>query len=353
MIVRSATRDAGDAGFFTIFQKQVMAMILGFSLLIVLSRIDYRFFVKYSWIIYILSLLLLLYVAFKGKELNGARRWIEIKKFGTIQPSEFSKIALILVFANILAMMRESINTFRGLMFLLIVAVPTFLLIFKQPDLSTTLVCVFLFSAMVFASGISYRLVLGIIGSATALIIFVVVLALLSDPGKGNFILASHQVERIQSFFHPETHADLMYQQNYSVLAIAGGRILGKGWNNATFDSVKNGNFLSEEQCDFIFAVVGEELGFIGSFLILCLFAYIVYRCLRIAARRKDISGRLIATGYASFLAFQVFVNIAVATRLIPNTGIPLPFISAGMSSILSAFIGLGLVMSVSRFGDA
>ena len=129
--------------------------------------------------------------------------------------------------------------------------------------------------------------------------------------------------------------------------AIASGQLYGKGLFNTTLESVKNGNFLSQEDCDFIFAVVGEETGFWGSVIVIGLLALVVLECVWLAIRAKDLAGRLICVGIAGLLAFQSFVNIGVATRLLPNTGLPLPFISAGLSSLLSLMIGMGLVLNV------
>ena len=130
-------------------------------------------------------------------------------------------------------------------------------------------------------------------------------------------------------------------------MAIGSGMFWGKGLNTTTLSSVKNGNFLSEEETDFIFAVVGEELGFIGSVVVIILMALIVYECLMMAARAKDLAGRLVCVGLATLFAFQSFANIAVATGILPNTGLPLPFISSGVSSLLSLYFGVGIVMNV------
>ena len=137
------------------------------------------------------------------------------------------------------------------------------------------------------------------------------------------------------------------YQQDNSIIAIGSGGLNGKGLFNTTIASVKNGNFLSEEQTDFIFAVIGEELGFRGCVIVIVLFLLIIYECLLIAARAKDMSGRLLCAGMATLIAFQAFANIAVATGIFPNTGLPLPFISYGSSSLISIFIGMGLVLNV------
>ena len=130
-------------------------------------------------------------------------------------------------------------------------------------------------------------------------------------------------------------------------MAIGSGQLRGKGLFNNTLSSVKNGNFLSEEQTDFIFAVIGEEMGFIGCVAVIILYALVVYECIWIASRAKDTAGRLICTGVASLLAFQSFANIAVATGIFPNTGLPLPFISSGLSSLLSMYIGIGIVLNI------
>ena len=140
---------------------------------------------------------------------------------------------------------------------------------------------------------------------------------------------------------------DNTQQQMNSIMAIGSGQLHGKGIANTTLASVKNGNFLSEEDCDFIFAVIGEELGFVGSVLIIALLLILVAECIYVAVRARDLSGRLLCSGMAAFIAFQSFVNIGVATGLLPNTGLPLPFISAGLSSLLSIFIGMGLVLNV------
>ena len=161
--------------------------------------------------------------------------------------------------------------------------------------------------------------------------------------------LQKYQAQRIMGkIFHSSSEfTDLNRQQDNSMMAIGSGQLRGKGLFNNTLSSVKNGNFLSEEQTDFIFAVIGEELGFVGGVAVIALYALLVYECLWIAARAKDTAGRLIASGMAALLAFQSFANIAVATGIFPNTGLPLPFISSGLSSLLSMFIGMGVVLNV------
>ena len=162
-------------------------------------------------------------------------------------------------------------------------------------------------------------------------------------PGAHNykcFLKAGHDVQ-------PEKYADDAYQQQNSIMAIGSGQLLGKGLYNTDVNSVKNGNFISEPQTDFIFAVVGEEMGFLGSALIIILLLLITIECIIIAKRAKDLSGRLLCCGVAALIGFQSFVNICVVTGLMPNTGLPLPFVSYGLTSLVSSFIGIGLVLNV------
>jgi len=158
-------------------------------------------------------------------------------------------------------------------------------------------------------------------------------------------------VNRINAFFFPEEYPKYVYQQNNSVMAIGSGGWFGKGLNTSSLDSVKNGDFLSEESCDFVFAVIGEEMGFVGSFIVILLLSLVVFECFWIAKKCVDPIGRIIAGATGASIGFQSLINIAVATLLIPNTGIPLPFLSAGLSSLLSTFIMLGLTFSVGMHG--
>ena len=342
-MVYSATSDIVLNGGLTIYAKQLLGIVIGIFCMIVISLIDYKIILRFYWVWYIANILVLLYVRyFSPIVLKGAKRWISLPGFGTIQPSEFSKIILIITFAVFLAKFKDKINNVMYLLLAALIAAPPVLLILLQPNLSTTIVCCSIIAFMIFIAGISYKWVIGAIGVCVAGIVGIVSLTL-----NGVGILEPHQIERIVASMEPEKYPDLTYQQRFSVMAIAGGKLNGKGLNNSTFDSVKNGNFLSEEQGDFIWAVVGEELGFIGCCVILILILLVVVECLRIAKNSKDFSGRLMAGGIATLFAIQSFVNIGVATLILPNTGIPLPFISSGLSSLLSSFICIGLVLNI------
>ena len=195
-----------------------------------------------------------------------------------------------------------------------------------------------------FVGGISYKIIGILLGIAVPMA--GVLIWYIQQPGQ--VLLHDYQLERIMSFLNPSDYLLTTYHQQYnSIMAIGSGMLTGKGLNNNTITSVKGGNFISEPQTDFIFAVVGEELGFIGSCVVLGLLLLIVLECIHVAKDARDMRGRLIASGAAAIITFQTFVNVGVATGMLPNTGLPLPFVSYGLSSLLSNFICIGLVLNV------
>ena len=323
--------------------KQIVGILAGLTAVIFQSLVDYHKVVSFAPLIYGASLAFLLAVLVFGVSRGVARRWLVLPVIGQIQPSEFVKIGLIVFFAWYLSKYQERVNQFRILFFAGLLFLAAFGLIFLQPNLSTSLVTMVIFLCMLFAAGLSYRWILG------ALAVVVPCGALFIYLLQYNMVpfLQDYQVRRIMAFIDPANYAEANLQQNNSIMAIGSGMLQGKGLNNNTLASVKNGNFLSEEQTDFIFAVIGEELGFIGCMAVIFLIALTVYECLIMAARAKDLMGSLLCVGLASLLAFQSFANIAVATGILPNTGLPLPFISYGVSSLLSVYLGVGVVMNV------
>ena len=221
--------------------------------------------------------------------------------------------------------------------------IPMFLVAW-EPDLSTTMVFAFLFCTLMFVGGISYKIIGAILGAALPL--GGILIWYIQQPGQ--ILLHDYQLNRVLSFLNPSDYLLTTYNQQYnSIMAIGSGMLTGKGLDNNTITSVKGGNFISEPQTDFIFAVVGEELGFIGSCVVIGLILLIVIECLRIAKDARDMRGHLVASGVAGIITFQAFVNIGVATGMLPNTGLPLPFVSYGLSSLLSNFICIGLVLNV------
>ncbi len=322
--------------------KQILGMCLGLAAMLVVSLIDYSFILKFSWLIYLFNIGLLLLIFVIGDNSKGATRWIEIAGI-RFQPSELSKICLILFFAYFFAKYQENLNTIKILGISVVLGGIPLALIYKQPDLSTTIVTALIFIALLFIAGLSYKIILGVLGITvpTALVL----ISLILQPDQK--ILNGYQYERIMGWLEPEKYPDTVYQQQNSIMAIGSGQLWGKGLNNTDVASVKNGDFISESQTDFIFSVAGEELGFVGGVLIIFLLLAIALECILISRKAKDLSGKLICCGVAAMLGFQGFVNICVVTGMMPNTGLTLPFVSYGLTSLVSCFIGIGLVLNV------
>ena len=338
MLISSATK-----GSPTYINKQIMGIIISFLILIILSFIPYQKVTKFAIPIYLFSILSLIAVWKFGVAKFGAKRWIVVPLIGRLQPSEFVKIAMVIVMAWFLAKNIHLINKFSFLLiFAAFIGVP-YVLILSQPDLSTTLVSVVSALVMIYVAGLNYKWIVGAIVAITPFAVFFIELL------KRDLIpiIRDYQRNRILAWVDPENYLDANFQQNGSIMAIASGQLFGKGLNNNSIASVKTGNYLVEEQTDFIFAVVGEELGFAGCMFLIFMISLIIYELIGMAAKSKDMEGKLICVGMASVIGFQTFTNIAVATGLFPNTGLPLPFISYGVSSLMSLYVCLGIVLNV------
>ena len=326
--------------------KQMMGIALGLAMALVISLIPYQKLFAYSWGIYGGCIAILLAVLVFGRNVNGATRWIEIAGI-QFQPSEFVKHGLIVFGAWFLDKNVESLNSVKTLALIAAVFAVPVVLILEEPNLSTTLVIMFVLACMIFVAGLSYRWILGALAVVTPVLGLLIYLARFTDVLTRIPFLRGYQVTRVLAWLNPDEYASTGYQQANSIMAIGSGMLHGKGLNNNTLASVKHGNFLAEAQTDFIFAVIGEELGFIGCMVVIGLFAVLVFECLWTGHRAKDLPGKLIGCGVAALLSFQTFTNIAVATGIFPNTGIPLPFISYGVSSLVSMYIGLGVLLNV------
>ena len=328
----------------TYYSKQIFGFCVGLVGMVVIGLMDYKFVLRFSWLIYLLNLLLLLGVKFIGSNHMGAQRWIE---FGPIQiqPSEFAKIFLILFFAKFLDDNKEKINSFKILIACFVFLGLPLLLIVSQPDLSTSIIIGLLFCVIIYVSGLSYKIIGGIL--LTMIPVAVLFVYLIMQPDQK--ILEEYQYNRLVGFFDRDNEEAqyLRYQQDNSEMAIGSGGLWGKGLNNDSEDSVKNGNYIPEPQTDFIFAIVGEELGFVGTSSVIILLLLISFECFKTAAKAPDLAGRLICVGVGGYISIQSFINICVVTNMMPNTGLPLPFVSYGLSSLLTSFAGIGFVLNV------
>ena len=323
--------------------RQIIGLVIALTAMVVVSLIDYVWLMDFYWLIYGFVILILGAVLIIGTEVNGATRWINLG-FTNFQPSELAKILLILFFAKFIAEHEDDINDKKTLLkYAALCAVPLALII-AEPNLSTTICTALVLCLLIYIGGLSYKF----IGTVLVILIptAIIFLAIVVQPNQP--FLQDYQQERILAFLEPEKYADDgAYQQRNSVMAIGSGQLTGKGLNNNTTDSVKNGDFILEPSTDFIFAIVGEELGFIGSWVILALLLLIVIQCILIGIRSQNLSGRIICCGVGGLIGIQSFINIGVATQLIPNTGVPLPFVSYGLTSLVSLYIGIGLVLNV------
>ena len=340
--------------------KQAIGLAIGLGGAFVLSLIDYHWICKFVPLMYLVNLALLLIVKFvDGLRFSrgGAVRWIGIKRGGRIlfefQPSELTKMIMVLCIAWFLHITRSKLTKKDDLkygftmnpwlqFFLVVIfmAVPTFL-VFLQPDLSTTLVLLVAFATIILASEISFKILFPVIAVAVP-----VVLALFwyvqQDFQK---LLTDSQQLRILSLLNPDAYSDAIYQQENSVTAIASGGLIGKLLGNP--DAVRGSDSIPVIESDFIFSAIAEELGFVGASAVIICITALCFSCFSVAKRSQDYLGKLIAIGIGATYMFQSFVNIGVVTMLLPNTGIPLPFLSYGLSSLLSSMIGIGIVLNI------
>ena len=334
-------------------KKQLMGFIAGLAIMIILSFIDYHIWLKIWPVYYFLMIGLLVAVLVKGNTALGAKRWFTL--FGIrFQPSEAAKILLILFFAQFIMKFKERINQWYMILIMVILVIPPLALIFKEPDLSTTIVFALIFLSILFLGEINYRyfIALAAVGIPAFIIVFLLliqpnsILVKNSENDKG--LVEGYQQLRVLAWLHPDEYElEEAFQQQNSIMAIGSGQLTGKGLNNTGVNSVKKGNFISEPQTDFIFTIAGEELGFVGSATIIILLMLITIECFIVAFKAADLPGRIIAGGMGAFIGFQSTINICVTTGLFPNTGIPLPFVSYGLTSLLVIYVGMGFVMNV------
>ncbi len=325
--------------------KQLAGAVMGMVLMLILSLVDYSWIMNFQWIMYFFNIVMLLGVRVFGDSANGAARWINLG-FIRFQPTELSKIIIVVFFAKFFMDHEEDLNSFRTLAKSALLLLVPLLLIYNQPDMKNTITVAIVFCILIYVAGLSYKVIGGAILIAVPLLI--IFLSIVVQPDQK--LIKDYQRDRIMSFLYPENeeYTDDIEQQNNSKTAIASGELLGKRLNgDSDVASVNDGNFVSENQTDFIFAVAGEEYGFVGCSIIILLLLLISIECIRMSLRAKDLSGKIVCCGIGSIVALQSFINICVATGLGPNTGTPLPFVSYGLTSLISLFIGMGLVLNI------
>jgi rod shape determining protein RodA len=319
-------------------KRHLINLVIGIALAVLVSRFDYRLLRAYTPILYGLSLIgLVVVLSPLGDEINGAQAWIVLPGGFSIQPSEFAKIAIILGMSMILSEKRDAENEPRDIdvFYALCVAAVPIALIMLQPDLGTVMVTSCAVFAIIAVSGAKTRWLIGILATG-ALTAFVAV-----QVG----LLKSYQVDRFTTFLDPS--ADPRgdgFNTLQARIAIGSGGLFGQGLFNGT---QTQGRFVPENQTDFVYSVAGEELGFVGAGAIVILFGVLLWRAIRIAVRASDLFGRLVATGIAGWFGFQAFENIGMNLGIMPVTGVPLPFVSYGGTSMFASWIAIGLLLNV------
>ncbi|WP_025026656.1 rod shape-determining protein RodA [Caldalkalibacillus mannanilyticus] len=345
--VYSAT---GATDSLSFVKKQLMFYVLGFILIGVILLIDYRRLKELSLPLYGIGIALLIFVEFFGNITNGAQRWILIGSF-KLQPSEFMKIFLVILIAHFLTKFQETMEEKSFQQDLVLTgkiaafSILPFFLILKQPDLGTALVLICIVATMLLVGGISWRLlflltIMGILLLAGLVVLYFVNFDLFSK------FVENHQMARIYGWLDPEAHSDLFgYQLLQALLAIGSGQLTGKG---LTQGSQAQGGWIPEVHTDFIFAIIGEEFGFIGASILISVYFILIYRLVQIALTCNDVFGSYIVAGIIGMLVFQIFQNIAMTIGLMPITGLALPFISYGGSALLTNMIAIGIVLNIS-----
>ena len=333
IVISSATHvnTPGEERYWFV-QRQGIFAVVNILAAVLFLNFDYRGLQQYGKQLYIFNLIMLVAVMFFGHAALGAQRWIQIGPI-SLQPSEFSKLIMIICMASLLENKVGQINSFQDLLPIAAYIGAPFLLVLKQPDLGTSLVFMAIFFGMIIVCGLPWRILFGLCVAGIA-----------AMPLVWQF-LKDYQKMRIMVFLDPNVDPlGSGYHIIQSKIAIGSGMIFGKGLFEGTQSQL---NFLPENHTDFIFAVVGEELGFVGAVVLLMLYLIVLWRGLQIAKDAADNFGRLLAVGITSMLAFHVLVNVGMTTGIMPVTGIPLPLMSYGISSLTTNIMAITILMNI------
>jgi rod shape determining protein RodA len=326
--------------------KQIIFAGIGLLIMFITAMIDYRYWGAVSSILYLLMAGALAVLFFFGGALFGSSRWFSVGPI-LIQPSEFAKIVIILILANFFSQnitnIKKPLTVFRSLLVTFFIII----WIILQPDLSTSIVILVLWFALLWASGLEIKL-LFLAGGAglVALAVGLPMLLLNYDPESTAGLIKPYQLERIINFVFPDPDASFgaIYNVQQALISIGEGGWLGQGYGSGSQVQLR---FLKVRHSDFIFSALSEEFGFVGAFVVIATLAFIIARCLRAARLSSDTFGALIAYGAATIISFQTIVNIGMNLNLLPVTGLTLPFVSYGGSSLITLFIAIGLVESI------
>ncbi|ACL70166.1 rod shape-determining protein RodA [Halothermothrix orenii] len=323
-------------------QKQIIAVILGVIAVLVIQFYDYRMFKDYMDIIYLTSVGILVVLLIAGETIAGGKMWISLGPVN-FQPSELSKIMVILVLATVLDEEQKNLEYLTGMAKPFLYVLIPFVLIILQNDLGTSLVFLFIFIGMLFvAGGNLFYMVLFFGGGFLSIVLYIIAHFKFNVP---LIFLKEYQLNRLVAFVNPDLDPyNIGYNLNQSKIAIGSGKLFGKGLFAGTQNQLK---FLPEKHTDFIISVIGEEFGFIGILILVSLYIFLLWQIFNVAIEAKDNYGRLVVTGIGCMFFFHIIENIGMAMGLMPITGLPLPFISYGGSFMVSSLVAIGLVINV------
>jgi rod shape determining protein RodA len=332
----------GDPSYF--LNRQILYACAGAVVLVVAALIDPDLYRRYWRAIFIGTCLVIAFVLLVGHAAHGSTRWISLGFF-TFQPSEFGKLLFVVALAGMLSERQRDLNRWETTLKVVGLGLVPVLLVFAQPDLGTALVYMAALAAMLWVAGVPWRH-LAALGSVAVLI---VVGVLWAGPAAGVSVLKSYQVQRLTCFIHPsKCSAAAGYNQQQSLTAVGSGGIRGRGVNNAT--QVKLG-FLPESQTDFVFSSYAEQRGFVGAVILLALYLLVLWRGLRVITVARDLFSAVVAGGIVIALLFQIFVNVGMTMGIAPITGIPLPFVSVGGSSLIANLAAIGVLLAIHARG--
>ena len=328
-----ALYEQGDLYFF--IKKQAIWAVIGLGFMSFFARVDYHFLIKLTWPLAIGTLGLLVLVLAIGKEINGAKRWLE---FGglSIQPSEIAKYAVVFVLAHVIVKMGKEIKTIsKGIVLPLAIGAAFAVLVLAEKNLSITVVIALVTYFMIMVGGANIRVLIGLIPVGFL-------------AGLGLIVIEPYRLERLTTYLNPwADQSDSGYQLVHSLMAIGSGGVTGQGLGN----SMQKALYMPEPHNDFIFAILAEEFGLLGCIFVIGLFIFFIISAIKVAMRAKDIYGRLLAIGITLVIAIQAIINIAVVTGSIPVTGVPLPFISTGGTSLLINLVAMGVLLNIAKQG--
>ncbi|MFT4523069.1 MAG: cell division protein FtsW [Bacteroidia bacterium] len=338
------SRHGGNSEYYLV--KHLGILVMGLFLMWLVHLVDFRYFARPAQFLVYPAILLLIYTLVFGDDLNQARRWVTIPVIGLrFQSSDFAKVALVMYLAHFLSKKQETIHDFKKTLLPVLVVVTLVCLLIGVADLSTSVVLFATCFLLLFIGRIPFKYLAGLFGIGSFLMVILITVILNTDYNGGRVETWRNRIENYVSFVKEDGKSEESYQNEQANIAIANGGVFGVGAGKS-----HQRNFLPLAFADFIYAIILEEYGLVGGVIVILLYLALLWRTVRIVIRTPKAFGALLAIGLSFTLVIQAFMNMGVAVHLLPNTGLPLPFISMGGTSLLFTSLAIGIILSVSRF---